>query len=291
MFPRRIYLSGGGMCAIAHVGALLEIATHIPLKMIKEWMGVSAGSFVSMCLCIGFTLEELADFCVRFDFTNIKEMDSVPGWLLHLGMDTGERLHKLIDACLHVKGLSSTFTFKECYDTFGVSLRVIATDLNEAKPIVFSPTDTPHYQISNAVRASMAFPYYFQPFICPVSGHYLVDGAVISNYPLFLLPKEEHAKTLSILINTTVEQKEDLMELEMDQLITRPLNVALIEKSNIEANLYESKCIRIMLGEVNILEFSFDEDTKNRIIEKGKAAANHYFTRTMNVIKHRRHSF
>ena len=48
MFPRRIYLSGGGMCAIAHVGALLEIATHIPLKMIKEWMGVSAGSFVSM---------------------------------------------------------------------------------------------------------------------------------------------------------------------------------------------------------------------------------------------------
>jgi len=123
-----------------------------------------------------------------------------------------------------------------------------------------------------------------------VSGHYLVDGAVISNYPLFLLPKAEHAKTLSILINTTVEQKEDLMELEMDQLITRPLNVALIEKSNIEANLYESKCIRIMLGEVNILEFSFDEDTKNRIIEKGKTAANHYFTRTT-VIKHRRHSF
>jgi len=293
MFPHRIYLSGGGMCAMAHVGALIELSSHIPLKVIKEWMGVSAGSFVAMCLCIGFTLEELADFCVRFDFTNIKEVDSVPGWLLHLGMDTGERLHKLIDACLHVKGLSSQFTFKECYDTFGIRLRVIATDLNEAKAVVFSPTDTPAYPISNAVRASMAFPYYFQPFICPVSGHYLVDGAVISNYPLFLLPKEEHAKTLSMLITTTVEQKEDLMELEMDQLITRPLNVALIEKSNIEANLYEARCIRIRLGEVNILEFSFDEDTKNRIIEKGKDAVKHYMQHTVLTQKHggRRHSF
>ena len=290
MFPSRIYLSGGGMCAMAHVGALIELSTHIPLHVIKEWMGVSAGSFVAMCLCIGFTLEELADFCVRFDFTNIKEMDSVPGWLLHLGMDTGERLHKLIEACLHVKGLSSALTFKECYDKFGITLRVVATDLNDARAIMFSPEDTPTYHVANAVRASMAFPYYFQPFICPESGHYLVDGAVISNYPLFLLPKEQHRHTLSILINTAVEQKEDLIDLEIDQLITRPLNMALIEKSNIEANLYETRCIRIMLGEVNILEFSFDEDTKNKIIETGKAAAHNYFKQTP-IVRHRRHSF
>ena len=113
MVPYRIYLSGGGMCAMAHVGALIELSNHIPFKAVKEWMGVSAGSFVAMCLCIGFTLNELEDFCVRFDFTNIKEYDSVPGWLLHFGIDTGERLHKLIDACLHVKGLSSDLTFKE----------------------------------------------------------------------------------------------------------------------------------------------------------------------------------
>jgi hypothetical protein len=75
------------MCAIAHVGALIELSNHIPLKAVKEWMGVSAGSLMAMCLCIGFTLKELEDFCVRFDFTNIKEyLLSVPADVGHVNV-------------------------------------------------------------------------------------------------------------------------------------------------------------------------------------------------------------
>lgn len=280
MIPYRIYLSGGGICAMAHVGALVELSKHIPLNAVKEWMGVSAGSFVAMCLCVGFTLEDLTEISVRFDFTNIKEVDSIPGWILHFGLDTGDRLHRMIEACLHVKGLPSNFTFQECFQQFGISLRVIATDLNEAAPKIFSPTDTPDYSIVNAVRASMSAPYYFQPFQCPVTGHYLIDGAVISNYPLFVVPKEEHARTLSILIRTSVEKVEDLMGLEIDELITRPMNIALREKVNIETKFYDAHCIQIQLGEINILDFSFEEETKNRIIQKGKEAVLDYVQQT-----------
>ena len=209
---------------MAHVGALIELSKQVPLHAIKEWMGVSAGSLVAMCLSIGFTLEELLEFCVRFDFTHIKEMDSVPGWILHFGMDTGERLHRLIQACLHVKGLSSEYTFQECLTQFGLSLRIVATDLNDAAPVIFSPTTTPNYCIADAVRASMSVPYYFQPFICPESGHYLVDGGVISNHPLFVLPDEEHRRTLSILIRTSIEKIENAGEMEMDEFMMRPLN-------------------------------------------------------------------
>ena len=288
MFPHRIYLSGGGICAMAHVGALLELSNHIPMHAIKEWMGVSAGSFVAMCLCIGFTLEELMDFSVRFDFTNIKEVDSIPGWILHFGMDTGQRLHRLVEACLHVKGISSNFTFQECYDQFGLSLKVVATDLNDAAPKTFSYIDTPNYRVADAVHASMTVPYYFQPFICPETGHYLVDGSVISNYPLFVIPEEEHSRTLSILIRTSVEKVEDLMELDVDELITRPLNVILREKVNTETRFYDARCIQIHLGEINILEFSFDENTKNIIIEKGKAAVIEYWSNR--PLPKRRHS-
>jgi len=288
MIPYRMYLSGGGICAMAHVGALVELSNHIPLNAVKEWMGVSAGSFVAMCLCVGFTLEELTEISIRFDFTNIKEVDSIPGWILHFGLDTGDRLHRMVEACLHVKGLSSEFTFQECFQQFGLSLRIIATDLNEAVPKIFSPTDTPHYRIADAVRASMSAPYYFQPFQCPVTGHYLMDGAVISNYPLFVVPEEEHARTLSILIRTSVEKVEELMDLEIDEMITRPMNIALREKVNIETKFYDAHCIQIQLGEINILEFSFDEETKNRIIEKGKEAVIEYVQRK--VLKKRRNS-
>jgi NTE family protein len=245
MLPYRIYLSGGGVCAMAHVGALLELSKYVPLKAIKEWMGVSAGSLVSMCLCIGFTLDELLDFSIRFDFKN--------------------------------KGLSSDLTFKECFDKFGVSLRIIATDLNEVTPKIFSPKDTPNYKVSNAVRASMTFPYYFQPFICPETGHYLIDGGVISNYPLFILPKEEHNRTLSILIRILVEKNEKLTELGIDSLITRPLNIALIERLTIEAKLYDAPCIQVMLGQLDVLDFSLNDDMKQMIIKKGNEAVNNYF--------------
>jgi NTE family protein len=272
MIPYRIYFSGGGICAMAHVGALIELSKQVPLHAIKEWMGVSAGSLVAMCLCIGFTLEELLEFCVRFDFTHIKEMDSVPGWILHFGMDTGERLHRLIQACLHVKGLSSEYTFQECLTQFGLSLRIVATDLNDAAPVIFSPTTTPHYCIADAVRASMSVPYYFQPFICPESGHYLVDGGVISNHPLFVLPDEEHRRTLSILIRTSIEKIENAADMEMDEFMMRPLNIVLIEKNKMESRFYDARCIQIMLGELNILDFSMEDDTKQMIIQKGKDA-------------------
>jgi NTE family protein len=272
MLPYRVYLSGGGICAMAHVGALIELSKHIPLQAIKEWMGVSAGSLVAMCLCIGFTLDELLAFSVRFDFTEIKEMDSVPGWILHFGMDTGERLHRLIQACLHVKGLPSEFTFQDCLTQFGISLRIVATDINDACPIIFSPTTTPAYCIADAVRASMSFPYYFQPFICPVSNHYLVDGAVISNHPLFVLPDEEHSRTLSVLIRTSIEKKTRTNEMVLNEFMMRPLNIALSEKNKIESRFYDTRCIQIMLGEVNILDFSMELELKQAMIQKGKDA-------------------
>ena len=288
MLPQRIYLSGGGICAMAHMGALLELSKHVPIHVIKEWMGVSAGSLVAMCLCVGFTLDELLDISIRFDFSNMKEMDSIPGWILHFGLDTGERLHKLIEALLHVKGLSSDITFQECEDKFGKTLRVIATDLNDAVPIMYSSSTTPTYRIVDAVHASMSAPYYFQPFLCPQTGHYMVDGAVISNYPLFVLPKEDHERTLSILIRTSVGKVEELMDLSMDQLITRPMNIALREKISMETTHYDAGCITIMLGEINILDFSMEEGTKQWIIQKGKEAVIDYFKTRSNIV--RRHS-
>lgn len=272
MLPTRIYLSGGGICGVAHVGALQELANHIPLSAIKEWMGVSAGGLMAMCLAIGFTLEELADFSVRFDFSHVQEPDSPTGWILHMGMDTGERLLRLVHACLHVKNLSSDLTFEELHQRMGISLRILATDLNLATGRCFSPHDTPTYPVAIAVCASMTYPYYFQPLICPETGHSLVDGGVTSNYPLYLLPKEEHPRTLSLLLRLGISPVESLGDLPSAQLLIRPLSVALTEKTNIEATLYDTECIRIPIKDVSVLDFSLSEDMKKGLIESGRVA-------------------
>jgi predicted acylesterase/phospholipase RssA len=272
MFPTRIYLSGGGICGVAHVGALQELAEHIPLTAIKEWMGVSAGSLMAMCLAIGFTLDELYDFSTRFDFTHIQHPDSPTGWILHMGMDTGERLQRLVNACLHVKGLPSDLTFHDLHQRFGVSLLVLATDLNLAKGVAFSPKETPNYPVAVAVCASMSYPYYYQPLVCPQTGHSLIDGGVTSNYPLYLVPKEERPRTLSILLRLSIQEAETLEDLSPEHLLVRPLSVALTEKTNMEVLMYDVECIRIPLGDMNVLDFSLSEDVKKDLVVKGRDA-------------------
>ena len=289
MIPSRIYLSGGGICATAHVGALQELSKHIPLKAIKEWMGVSAGSLIAMCLCIGFTLDELYDFSVKFDFTNVQEPDGIPGWILYFGMDTGERLHRLVNACLRVKGFSSEATFKDVFDKYGLSLSVLATDLNLATGKCFNPLETPDYPVSYAVRASMTYPYYFQPFVCPITGHSYVDGGVTSNYPLYLIPKEEHSKTLSILLRLGIEKTEQLDQLSSDHRLIRPLSIALTEKTNIEVTLYNIECIKIPLGDLNVLDFSLSKEMKMELVKKGSDAVKEYMDRRPKLV--RRNSF
>ena len=274
MIPYRIYLSGGGMASITHIGALQELSTHFSIKAIKHWMGVSAGAMIAMCLAIGYTLEELMELYMRFDFTNVHDMDSVSGWVLYFGMDTGDRLYRLITACLHVKGLSSEITFQEIYEQFGCSLCIVATDLHEGKPILFSHTTTPTYCVADAVRASASVPYYYQPFVCPVTGHFLVDGACTSNIPLFMLSKEEQARTLSLLIRISVEPKEVL---EIQDFLLRPLNVLYAQKMEIESAFYDSNCIQIMLDGIDIMDFALPYDVKEEIIEKGKQAVQLYY--------------
>ena len=283
MIPYRVYFSGGGVCIVAHVGAVMELAKHVPLKMVKEWMGVSAGALMAMCLSIGFTLEEMYQMATGFDFEEIKETDTLPGWILHFGVDTGERLQKLVDACLHVKGLSAdTFTFRECLNRYGVSLKVMVTDLHTASLRVYSPVDTPDEPVAYVVRASMSFPYYFQPVICPHTGHFLADGAVISNYPMFVLNREERAKTLSILIRTAIQPlapPSDTDGIDMTEWLPRPLNIALVEKTKQEVEHYRDHVhqIELLLGPVNILDFGLDPETKRSMIQIGQTAVKEYY--------------
>ena len=62
------------------------------------------------------------------------------------------------------------------FNTLPTPLRCVATDLNDAVPVVFSRGSVP-----DAVRASVAIPGIFPPF--EMNGHEYVDGVVLENLP------------------------------------------------------------------------------------------------------------
>ena len=73
--PRRIVLSGGGIRALAHVGALTVLDKKGLLKSVKEYVGVSAGAFVGFSLMLGYTLSELRTLCALFDFSVLRHFE------------------------------------------------------------------------------------------------------------------------------------------------------------------------------------------------------------------------
>lgn len=276
MLPRRIYLCGGGVNAIAHIGVLEELATREQLKLIEEWIGISAGALLAMCLVAGYTLQECREFMVGFDFNELSDPDSAPGWVVNGGFDTGNRLQRLVCALLNQKGYGPETTFEELYRGSGLKLRVYATDLNTATLVEYSPTLTPTYPLKYAVRASMSIPYYFQPVTCPQTGHLLVDGGVITNFPLSWMSEADRATTLAICFWNKVEPRETM---ELMDLIMQPISILTTARQPIDCAPYMHQTIIVKLESCNPIHFGLNLDNKNALVEMGRKGVEAYFAR------------
>jgi NTE family protein len=210
--PLRIVLSGGGIRAVAHSGSLKALEEEGMLKSVKEYVGVSAGAMLALCLSIGYSVETLASLCLKFDFTVIRtlEPETMLSFFETLGLDSGHRLQRLIESILHQKGLLPTTTFSEI-----PNLRIFASDLMTCEPREFSATKTPNANVVRGLLASMCIPGYFTPVTDEETGHILIDGAALHNFPLAFLSAEEQKTALGITFSeehTRVEKIENIFE-------------------------------------------------------------------------------
>jgi len=273
MIPKRILLCGGGVNATAHIGVLEELETAGILKHVKEWMGVSAGAFIAMCLAIGMSLTDVKAFNLEFDFSQLMDPDSAPGWFLNLGFDTGSKIRRVIEAFLREKGLAASTTFAELTAKGFKGLRVFATNINTGQLVEFSANATPGYSVSNAIRASMTIPYYYQPFTCPDTGHVYYDGGVVSNYPLQYLSQEDVRDTLGVLFMYDIKVMETL---EPKDILLRPIQIAL--RSRNYAQDYQDQTIIVRLGTRSSVNFQIKKDEKMELVDLGRAAAVTFLT-------------
>ena len=275
ILPKKIIFSGGGVRGMAHIGALEELEKSGLLVNVKEWIGVSAGSILALMLSVGYSLRELKTFCREFDFTQIMDLDDATGWIINLGIDTGERLKRLIEALLKEKGFSANLTFQELakINKKKPTIRVYATDINSAEYKVFSKYHTPDYKVVDAVRASSSIPIFFQPVIDCETGHILVDGGVISNFPLRYMTKKEQYETIGLNLCKKVKESD---EFEMIDIVQRPILIGMREISRLENDLFSANCILIETTIVNPLAFNLTQEEKDQLFEEGRQAVRRY---------------
>ena len=207
--PVDLVLEGGGVKGIGLVGALgvLEREGYWPLNL----AGASAGAIVATLYGVGYSAADLRDIVHGLDFSRFQDA----GWRRHVtaiggavgilrrqGFNRGQVFLDWMRARLEAKGVR-TFGDLAPHDARGADerpfthhLQVIVSDLTQRRLLVL-PRDAAELgiepgdlEVALAVRASMSVPFVFEPVRIENKRtgvtHVLVDGGVLSNFPVWL---------------------------------------------------------------------------------------------------------
>jgi predicted acylesterase/phospholipase RssA len=278
MLPKRIVFSGGGSRIICHAGALKAIEEQGLLRFVREYVGASAGAITAFALAIGFTIKEFTEHLLKFDFSELQDpnaldMDHILGALDTHGLDDGQTMAKYFSNIMEERGISPRMTFSQLRRLRGITLRILATDIQEATPFEFSPTRTPNSLIVDAVLASVAIPFYFQPRLDPIRQHWLADGAILYHDPLPYLSEEEQKESLSVCLCTRHEPTEKPSDEEDQFLYFKRIIQLLLQPPRMAHERITSNTIYIETHPTFVMDFVMPSEKKLEFFESAYAQA------------------
>ncbi|MGD7007798.1 patatin-like phospholipase family protein [Metabacillus sp. 84] len=283
--------SGGGIKGLAMAGAYQAIEKK-GLEF-TSLAGTSAGSIVAAYIAAGYKSEEiirlledvnLKDFMdERISFFPLRFLKWISIYW-RLGLYKGDKLENWIASNLKAKGIS---TFGDLQPG---ALRVVASDLTNGK-IAVLPDDLPYYginpenfSVARAVRMSCSLPYFFEPVkLTSRQGNcVIVDGGVLSNFPIWLFGEEQFRKRPVLGIRLTPNEQE-----RPKNKITNAFELygALFEtmKDAHDARhisrRHERNIIFLPVDHILSTEFDLTEEKKLALIELGRSQTE-FFLRT-----------
>lgn len=169
--------------------------------------GTSAGAIIAALLAVGYKAAEIKDELQKLNYNQFKDegfLDKLGfiGKSVNLAFTDGVYQGKYFEAwfenLLEAKGKTTFGQIKTDYpeEKYRYKLQIIATDITDHKMLVLPQDlkdfgyDPDQFSISRAVRMSMSIPLFFEPVRLDDSSgrtHLIVDGGVLSNYPVWLL--------------------------------------------------------------------------------------------------------
>ena len=192
---RSIVLSGGGTRCISFIGALLFLRSRGFLAGVTRWYCCSAGSLIAMLFVLGTSDISIKKFVLEFDFEKSRDInaESVFSLFETFGVDRGFALRKMISRLLEsLRAKANTWTLRELKEETGHDMHFFISNVTTSQPFFASAASHPDLFVLDAIYATMAIPFYFQPY--KYKDHYWCDGMMGQNFPWAYIP-EEHKET------------------------------------------------------------------------------------------------
>ncbi|RDI41177.1 patatin-like phospholipase family protein [Falsibacillus pallidus] len=282
--------SGGGIKGFALIGAIQAIEEKG--FRFKRVAGTSAGSIIAAFTAAGFSSEEMIHLLNETDvkgFLDIRRpLLPLPfaRWLLiywRLGVFRGNKLELWLEEKLAQKGI---YTFSDLPKD---SLRVIASDLTNGKLMVL-PDDLERYGIppdsfpvARAIRMSCSIPYFFEPVRLKGLGgtSIVVDGGVLSNFPMWLFDKE-NVKNVRPVLGIKLSPEGSMAEANKIKNGVQMFGALFETMKDAHDSRYISRkhaknIIFIPVENIQATSFEVTEQRKNALVELGRLKANEFF--------------
>ncbi len=205
------FFSGGGVKAFVFIGALKALEEeNISFERVA---GTSAGALFATLVAAGFRAKELEELFLTLELKQFLDQSRIGSifpfikWLTlyqTMGLYRGDVFQQWLEEVLREKGIQSF------QDLNPHQLKIVAADISINRVIVFPDDleesyqiDPSFFSIAKAVRSSISIPYFFRPskLIHPLSNQksLLVDGMILSNFPLWVFDQPNRKRERPIL--------------------------------------------------------------------------------------------
>jgi NTE family protein len=246
-------LGGGFSRGFAHLGVLQVLEqNHIPISYIA---GTSVGSILGAAYASGAPLARIIATCRTLRFRDIAR------WRVsRLGLASNHRLGDLIEQVFESRR----------FEDLQIPMAVVATDLASGEPVVFT-----HGSLSEAIRASCAFPGLFEPV--QIGTRCLADGGLVAQVPT--LAARELGATHVVGVSVGVEDGHRGAPSNIFQVVCRAVSAA--QKHQLE--IWERHADLVLRPDVQALAWD-DFDRADEAIEAGAEATRRALPRIQKLL-------
>ena len=285
MTIKHVILSGGGIKGITMLGVMHYLSKRkiINFDCVSSIAGSSVGALIGSLISIGYSPYQLYHEYKVMNFGSLLE-PNISNLFKYYGLDTGYKLVAYIHKMFKGRGLNENITFQQHFETTGIHLILTGTNVNLRKTEYFDYVHTPNTKVSDAIRISLSFPFYFTS--PKFKECYYVDGGVLDNFPIHLFHNAPSHEILAIKIKKVRDQT----------LSTSPVNIPQI--NDFETWLYSLVCcfleeieylkattnhttyfhstIFVEETEVAIMDLNISEERYEKLFQKGIETAKEY---------------
>lgn len=304
MYANAVF-QGGGVRGIAHIGAL-KVAEELGYRW-QHVAGSSAGAIVAALVAAGYTADEIYHLMKALEFKRFVDKRRFQVFqlfgLMNILTKGGWHSGSYIEAWMQeVLGARGKVTFGDMLipgqennpDPFlRYRLTVIASDITTGK-VLRLPQDAHFYgiepndfEIARAVRMSASIPIFFVPMLLRHREGYqcrIVDGALLSNLPLFLferpgVPPEIPTFGFSLVDPAPPRLESDRKSKGVISLIGALFTTMLNAHDKIYLdNATYVRTICIPVNGVGSTEFTLTSEQEEQLFESGRKASEQFFS-------------